>query len=472
MAKNRTEKLIGNTAMIAAGQFGSKILVYLLTRLYTSLLTNTEYSLASNISELAALLIPLISLGFGEALFRLAKGGEYKRKAVFSSAFVIWGMGSLLFVIIIPLLLGIPYFSDYVALIVFYAMASVFHTICASYLRSQGKVKLYAVQGVLNTALVILFNIIFLIPLKMSSVGYVLSVPVADLTVTLILVAKEKLWKDFSVREIHARPIAEMLRYSVPLIPTTVFMWIINISDRFMVTYFCGDAVNGLYSAAYKIPTLLGVMNSIFIYAWQISAMDEKKSSDKKRYYTRIFVLYSAVLSLAGGAIILCSKLITGLMFAKSYAQAWIYIPILTLAMILHNLAAFLDSENMVRMKSLPTMFTALLGAALNLILNFILIPRFGGVGAAVATCASYLSTFAVRSWIVRDSIVVQPTYAVLSNLLLLGMAVSTMLAWRIAWIVIDLLLLLLLCLLNYRPIRFLLEHVVSGLLRKLKARR
>lgn len=472
MAKNRTEKLIGNTAMIAAGQFGSKILVYLLTRLYTSLLTSSEYSLASNISELASLLIPLISFGFGEAIFRLAKGGEYRRKEVFTSAFVIWGMGSLLLFAIIPILWQIDYFRNYVFLVVFYAMASIFHTICTNYIRSQGKVRLYAIQGILNTALVISLNILFLIPLHMSSVGYVLSVPVADLLITLFLIAKEKLWKDFSIKDVHAPAIRKMLRYSVPLIPTTVFMWIINLSDRFMVTYFCGDSVNGLYSAAYKIPTLLGVLNSVFIYAWQLSAMDEKNSSDKKRYYTRIFAVYSSILYLLGGGIILFSRVITALMFASSYADAWIYIPILTLAMVLHNFASYLDSENMVRMKSLPTMFTALFGAAVNLILNLILIPTFGGVGAAIATYVSYLATFVTRAVIVRDSIQVHPLITLINNVLLLGMVVLTMTRWSMIWILGDVILLAALFWLNRYPILYMARGVITGLMRRLKARR
>lgn len=479
MSRSRTEKLVGNTALIAVGQFGSKVLSYILTRVHTDHLTQAQYSLANNITELASLLIPLISLGFGEAIFRLAKGGEFKRKEVFSDAFAVWGMGSLLIAAIAPILWMIPYFKNYILLLLIYSMASIFHTICTNYIRSKGAIMLYAVQGILNAALVLGLTFLFLVPLNMTIAGFVLAVPLADLIVTFFIIAKEKLWRDFSVKEIHSPAIRKMLRYSVPLIPTTVFIWIINISDRLMVTYFCGDAVNGLLSAAHKIPTLLGVMNSIFIYAWQISAMDEKDSADKRTYYTGVFRSYSSVLYVLAGGIILFCRVITFLLVNEKYYDAWIFIPILTTAMVLHNLASYMDSDNMVRMKSLPTMFTALTGAMVNVVLNVVLIqyfasinPLYGGIGAAIATFFSYLVTFIIRAIIVRKSITVKILPTVLNILILCAMTGITMAAWPIWWILSDLLLLAVLTLLNWRPLFTMIKSLFVGALKLVKVRR
>ncbi len=468
MQKNRTNKLIGNTAVIAAGQFGSKILVYLLTRLYTSLLTSAEYSVANNISDIAVLLIPLISLGFGEAIFRLAKGDEYPRREVLTDSLVIVGCGCLLFTLILPILSTIDYFKDYIALIAFYVVASIIHTICSNYIRAMGYVRLYAVQGLLNTALVILLNIVFLIFLKMSAVGYVLSVPLADIAVSVFIAAKTKLHRELDFHGVKFSAIKSMLKYSLPLIPTTVFMWIVNISDRFMVTYFCGDAVNGLYTAAYKIPTLLGVMNSIFIYAWQISAMDERGKADRKKFCTLVFDSYSSFMFIAAGCIITCSKLITTLMFAKSYRDAWIYIPILTFAMVMHNLSSFLDSENMVRLRSMPTMLTALAGAATNVVLNFLFIGGFkmGGIGAAIATYISYTVTFALRAKIVGSTIAVQKYRLAANSLLSVALVLVTNLLPTAPAVLADLALLVILAALNFKPVMRTVKQ--SGILDKL----
>ena len=474
MADERTKRLAGNTAIIAIGQFGSKVLVYLLTRVYTEILTTTEYSVATNISELSAILIPLISLGIGEAIFRLAKGDEFKGKEVFTDSFLIWLIGCLFIPIAVPVILNIRilknYFGSYIPLIIFYVMASVFHTICTNYIRAKGKIRLYAVQGIINTALVIVLNIIFLIPLKMSSVGYVLSVPCADVAVTLFIIFKEKLWRDFDLRSIRKSSVGRMLRYSVPLIPTTIFMWIINISDRLMVTFFCGDAENGVYSAGYKIPTLLGIINSIFIYAWQISAMDGANDKDKKEFFTSVFSSYSSIMFVLCGGLTLFSRAISLLMFSKEYNEkgVWIYIPVLCIAMALHNFSTFLDSDNMVRMKSVPTMLTAFAGAVVNVCLNLYLIryAGMGAMGAAVATYFSFLVTFVLRAVIVRKSISVKIIDCVLNNLLLIAMAIVTVNEISF-WILIDIALFAVVVAVNLRQLIELCKKLLSAIGRK-----
>lgn len=48
-----------------------------------------------------------------------------------------------------------------------------------------------------------------------------------------------------------------MLKYAVPMIPNTMFWWITNVSDRYIVTALCGEGANGLYAVAYKIPSIV-----------------------------------------------------------------------------------------------------------------------------------------------------------------------------------------------------------------------
>ena len=161
--KGRYGRLVNNTAIIAAGQIGSKVLVYLLVRLYTEVMSSSEYSMASNITETSTLLIPLISLGIGEAVFRFAMDKNYSKKDVFTSGFVTFMLGSLLFFGIVPILVAIDYFNGVEWLIVVYVIASILHSICSQFIRARSQFKLYAVQGLINTSLTILFNIIFLL---------------------------------------------------------------------------------------------------------------------------------------------------------------------------------------------------------------------------------------------------------------------------------------------------------------------
>lgn len=473
MAESSTKykKLVSNTAIIGIGQLGSKILVYLLVRLYTSVMTQSDYSIASNITETATLLIPLISLGIGDAVYRFGMDKQYERKSVFTSGFVVFAMGAVLFSVVIPILCAIPYMQNREWLVVVYVIASILHTLCSQFLRAKGMFKLYAVQGLLNTALTILCNIIFLLPLNMSYVGYVLSVAVADTLSTVFMIFAAKLWKEFDLRSVKWATIKDMLKYSIPMIPATIFWWVTNVSDRYMVTGFLGDAVNGLYSASYKIPTLLMVISGIFVNAWSNSAVDERDAADRAHFYERVMQAFSAVIFILGGCIIAFAKIITSLMFAKDFYDAWIYIPTLTLAMVFFNLVNFLGSLYVVEKKSVYSLITSLAGAVVNVVLNLLLIPtKLGALGAAIATFASFVVSYVLRALSTRKLMPfnLHVGKTLFNTLILIIQAVATMIAFP-GWIVVEGVLLVLLGAFNLRPVLTFLQLVLGDRLARKK---
>ena len=91
-------------------------------------------------------------------------------------------------------------FDDVLWLMAIYTIASCYHSLCAQFIRAQGKMALYAGQGILNTVLVIGLNILFLLVFKWGITGYVLSTAVADILCSGFLVFKEKLWQYLTVK--------------------------------------------------------------------------------------------------------------------------------------------------------------------------------------------------------------------------------------------------------------------------------
>lgn len=400
--EKKYKRLLSNTATVGIGTLGSKLLVYLLVRLYTSVLSNEEFSIASNITEMATLLIPFISLGIGEAVFRFAMDKQYRQSEVFTQGFVAVGIGALLLPIVAIVFLNIDYFDSYVPLLILYILSSAIHTNCSQYIRAKAMFRLYAVQGLLNTLLTIGLNVLFLIPLNMGITGYVLSVAVADLLSSLFLFTVAKLWRDLSFKGLQKSTLKAMLLYSLPLIPTTISWWVTNVSDRYMITFMQGDSINGLYAAAYKIPTLLMVLIGIFNSAWKYSAVEERSKSDSALFFSNVYHSFSTCLILVSGGIIAFSKFFSVMMFGEDFRAAWVYIPILTLAMAFSALSSFTGTIFIVEKKSRYSLYTALVAALVNVVLNLMLIPLFSGdeigaMGAAIATLCAYLVMFALR---------------------------------------------------------------------------
>ena len=394
---NKYKKLVSNTLIFAAGTFISKVLVILLMPLYTSILSTEQYGVSDLLTQTAKLIIPLACVGVCEGIFRFAIDAEDK-KGVFSTTLCVIFAGSALTLALSPLLSLIGSFEGYVWLIPAYVICANLHSACAQYVRARGDTVTFAVQGIGNTALAIIYNILFLVVFDMGVVGYVLSVILADLTVTLGLFISAKLWRDFSVRAFDKKHLGELLRFSIPYIPTTMLWLVTSASDRFVVTYYCGEAANGLYSAAHKIPTLLTLVCGVFIEAWQISAVsDGGEKKDIEDFFAKVYSNYLSIMVAGAAFIILGSKIFTRILLADSYYFSWEYIPILSLATMFSALVSFMGSVYFLEKKSVSSMLTALSGALINVVLNFVMVPSHGAMGAALATMISYAAVYVIR---------------------------------------------------------------------------
>ncbi|MBE6677002.1 MAG: hypothetical protein E7594_09215, partial [Ruminococcaceae bacterium] len=395
----RIKRLFGNTVIFTVGKFVSKMLVFFMMPLYTACLSEAQYSTADLITQLANLLIPLACLGIAEGLFRNAAAKEGDKEAFFSSGMAILAISSAGFLLLSPLLLLLEYFASYVWLIVIFVLCSNFHSVCAQYVCAIGRTKTFAVQGIVNTALNIGFNLLFLLGFGMKIEGYVLSVVCADFVTTLVLIVYCRLWRAFSVKKISRKIMGEMLRFSLPLIPTTVFWWITGVSDRYLVARMRSDAENGLYAAAYKIPTLLTYVVSVFNEAWRLSAVKESDDPDAcAEFFGKVFRYYVAIVFVGGAALIAFAKVASVVLFADSYFEAWLYVPVLVLATVFTSFDSFLATAYFTKKKTMVSFYTSMLGAVLNVVLNLIWIPSWGAVGASVATLISYFAVFVLRA--------------------------------------------------------------------------
>lgn len=403
-------RLMQNTFILTVGTFVSKLLVFLLLPLYTNYLSPSEYSTADLITNLANFLIPIFCFGVSEGVLRFSlrektKDGKprYDRKEVFSVCTVITLLGSAVIAVLFPIFYLVPNIGSYGFLVVLYVIASNLHSIAAEYIRACEKTTLYAFQGVLNTALVIALNLIFLLGFDMGIYGYVLSVILADFLTTVFLVFSAHLYRELSLKDVRKKTVKALLKFSMPLILGTLLWWIISVSDRYLITWITGSEANGLYVAAAKIPTLLTLMTTVFLTAWKISAVTEDSGEDaaekarRGEFYGRVYRGFVAVLFCMGAGITLFSKLFAGILFAEEFYAAWQFIPILTLGTVFYGLSRFLGCIYFVKEKSFRSSLTAAIAATVNIVLNLFLIPHFGAFGAAAATFVAYLVEYVVR---------------------------------------------------------------------------
>ena len=395
------KRLFSNAAIMGAGTFISKLLVFLLMPLYTAYLSSAEFGVADILTQTANLIIPIAVLGIGDGLFRFTIDAEpNNRKQVFSTAIITLAVGMIPLALLIQLLRFFSVFDGYIWLVFAYICSANLHLIVANYVRGCDRTKIFAVQGIINTLLVIGFNVLFLVAFDMGVTGYVLSVILADFLVSVGLIIFCKLYRDIKPKRISRALVKELLKFSVPYIPLTLMWTITSVSDRFVILATLGEnatAVNGLYAAAYKIPTLITIAGSIFIKAWQISSVSERDAEERASFFGTVYKNYLSIIFAGGAGLIAFSQIFTRLLLHESYFESWKYVPVLAIAMVFSAFSEFLGSVYFVHKRSARSLLTAAVGAIVNIVLNFALIPSLGAMGAAIATAICYGIVFFIR---------------------------------------------------------------------------
>ena len=408
---NVYKKLLSDTLLIALSTFGSKLLVFFLTPFYTSILSTTEYGIMDNVVQMSNLLIPIASAGIANAVIRFGLDGTTNKKTIYTYGIVITALGSALLLACYPLLNMVSYTHGYTFLLCCYVIAANFHAACSQFSRSCGNVRLYAEGGILCTAVAIGLNILFLAVFHWGVAGYILSSVLADVVCAFFYILRDKQWRSFSLSSIMGQENRlvdrAMLVYALPLIPTTICSWIINISDRFIITAYLGVAENSLYAVANKVPSMLIVVSNIFTYAWQISAFADKPKEERERLFSNVARVYQAIAFAGAACLVVTAKLSTILLAADDYYPAWRYVPMLVLATTFCCLANFLTSAYLVDKRSNATFVTILIGAVLNIVGNFVLIQSMGSMGAAISTAFSYFVMFLIRVFHSRSSVAI-----------------------------------------------------------------
>ncbi|MBQ3565753.1 MAG: polysaccharide biosynthesis C-terminal domain-containing protein [Oscillospiraceae bacterium] len=404
---NKYKNLIFNTMILAVGTFGSKILAMFLTRLYTTYMGADILGTKELIETTANFLIPVFTLAISESVIRYGLDKDFDNKQVFSTAISVQFFGMIILTALSPLLSFIPFIKGYTSLLVVYVIVSALRQTTSLFIRSIGFMKLYALDGIIATLTLFLFNIFFISYLDMGLKGFMFSIIASDLFSFIFLFFTTKLWKNFSIKAVDKDITRTMMRFSIPMIPTSI-MWIITgFSDRIFIKYLpgpdgeVGDTAAGLYTAASRIPNLVSMVSTVFFQAWNMSAISEYGSKGIGKFYEKVFDAYQSIMFIASAGIIVLveplSRLLLNYNVHPEYALAVNYTPVLVLSVLMMCFNMFLSSIYTAAEKTKHSFWTSLVVTVLNLILNVFLIRYYGVHGAVATTFVSYIVCYIIR---------------------------------------------------------------------------
>lgn len=471
---DKYKKLASNTIIFAIGTFSSKVLSFLLMPFVTRMMTSGDYGSADLVQQTVNVLIPIVTLQVNSAALRFSLDKAKNKSDVFTV-----GVRTTLAGFVVFLFLAYPIslieindfkLGDYIILVYVFVLVSGMRQLCQQFVRGSGHVKLFAVDGIIATATTLLFTFLFLGVFKWGVTGYIVAIIASDACSIIFYTITAKLYRYLSPRLFEKGITGQMLKYCVPLIPTVILWWIINVSDRYMITYFIGSSENGLYTAASKIPNFVVLFAQIFIDAWQLSAVDEYESESRGEFFTKVFRVYSGGVFAVASALILFCQLLTKILVAPSYYESWNYVPILIIATTYSCIVNFLASVYMAEKKSLMSLVTAMTGTVTNIVLNLIFIPKLGATGAAIATVTAFVVVFITRAINTRKYIKINfklPLMIIETVLLVVQTFLMLYFKEGVLLYVAESVLLVVMLLLNIKPITELAKLIFTKFLRR-----
>ena len=396
---NRYKYLFKNIGILTLSSFATKLLSFFLVPLYTNILTTTEYGTYDLLNSTIGILLPILTLDIQEAVLRFALDKKESRNAIvsISAKYLLISNAAVAIGLIVNKLFGFSsIIADYALLFFLMFFVQSLLGVMTCYTRGIDKVADLSISSVITSVVTITCNILFLVAFKWGLLGYFAANIIGPLVQCVYLLFRSNYLKyikcvKYSLEE------REMLSYSKPLIANGIAWWVNNVSDRYVIVFFCGLAENGIYSVAGKIPSILNVFQNIFNQAWTLSAVKDFDPEDKSGFFSNTYRVYNCLMTIICSGIILFDKILAKFLYAKDFFAAWKYVPWLTIAILFGALSGYIGGFFSAVKNSKIFATSTAAGAIVNLILNFAFTPFYGAIGAAVATAICYIVVWAFR---------------------------------------------------------------------------
>lgn len=388
--------LILNTIIYAIGNFGTKILSYIMVLVYSYFVRPDDLGYYDLVLTTIGMLEPIILFQINDGVFRYLVSKEEDNNLVISTSFY-FVLTNTIVTSIIEIIVCSANNLRYIPWITIYLLSFTLFSYFQDVIRGLGKNKFYAKIGIINSIIMLLIEILGLIVFGLGVEALFISKALSHAICVVIMFIAIKELRHIKLPNFNKEILRKLLRYSAPLVPNTICWWVINSSDRYIILYFLGTDYNGIYSFANKFPTVITTVTSIFYLAWQENAIKSYKNSDRDDYFSDVFEKYYKLLFTLTLAAPFATKLIIQYLAQYDYKSAWEFTGALYIAAVFSALSSFLGLGYQISKetkRSLPSTFAS---ALINIGVNVSLIKTISLHAASISTLVAYYFLFVIR---------------------------------------------------------------------------
>lgn len=402
---SRSGKLAKNVTFITIGNIGSKLVGFIMLPFYTTWLSPADYGITDLLGVYANLMLNIVACDISDAIYIFPVGAP-REKIIryYSTGFFFQVFCSIICLIIFGglSLLSIPgTFGQNIWYIYGILISSLFQKYTQDFCRGINKMSVFSYTGLIQTGAVALFSFLLIPPYGVY--GFVVATILSNILSALFTFIYSRSYEYLTLHAFDKTSLSEMLKFSIPLIPTAIMWWLISGLNRPLLEQYVGLFALGLIAVANKLPGVMSMVFNFFQQAWIVTVVEEYKKPDFSRYFNKMFQMVIAVQVAACFLIVVFSKPFIDLMTTKEFYEAWKYIPLLAISVIFSNASAFLGTVFSAVRKSKYTFYSVILGGISAVLFNFILIPLWGIWGACLAICLAHAITVMSRAYFSRN---------------------------------------------------------------------
>lgn len=470
---SKTRLFLENFLIYGLGGVISKIIPFIMLPFITRLMPDTKYFGIADMSSLTCSFgVAFAIMGMYDAVFRLFfdKDDRVFQKQILSTALLFVIFNSL----VLSLLLYI--FKDNLAVYIFgdEAYVNVLYLTILSIIISSSNGIIQIPCRVNNERLKFLFlnlstsiiGYLFAIPLLIKGY-YLTALPIASIGAALFSQATFLYfnYRWFNFKLFNFEILKQLMEIGLPLFPSFIIYWILNSSDRLMITNMLGNHQTGIYAIGTKVASASYLIYTAFAGGWQYFAFSTMKEKDQVKNNSKVFE-YLGVLSFIGAAF-MCSISLNffEIFFKGEYIKGYIVAPYLFLGPLLLMLFQVIGNQFLVVKKTWPSMLILTFGALVNIALNLWLIPTLGIEGASIATVLGYSIAVLVCSIVlIKLKLMVISGQFIICTILI----ITYLVVWRI-WLLDNIILSLMLASFYMLLVAFLYREEIFFIIGKIK---
>lgn len=397
-------RLTKHTVIYGIGHVLSRSMGLILIPIHTNFILPEKMGVAAIIFLFLGFMTVVFQFGYAEAFLRyfaLTKDLS-ERRTIFSNAYISVALLSLFFSVIIYIyakdisifIFNTSIYQHLIVLCIGILIGDVLSQIPLLLLRIEEKSLTYILILTLNIIINISMNLLFIVFLNKGITGIFISNLISSLFTLLLVIPIILKYLKFSISVDNFR---ELTLFGLPYMATGIFKIIMDLADRFILERLTDLTTVGIYNAGYKLGTMMGLVVAGFRFAWIpffLSISDEK---DAKEIYAKVLTYFIFV---CGMIFLFITFFIKNLMELKiaglpllgtKYLDGIIIVPWILIAYILYGIYSNFLVGVYIEKKSQVASIIMGIGAAINIVGNYLLIPYYGMIGAAIVTVISYL---------------------------------------------------------------------------------